>query len=54
MKRTIATVTFAFLGFMAQAQINFPSMEAQIKSAELAAPSKKREAATIYGYSPKG
>lgn len=53
MKRTIASITFVLSGFMALAQ-DAPSVEAQIKSAELAAPSEKRQGATIYGYNAKG
>ncbi len=54
MKRTFAIASLLLLGFCSQAQTKVPTAEVQIKGAVLAAPSDKREAATIYGYSPKG
>jgi hypothetical protein len=49
---------FTFLAFqlavgIALAQTNIPPAESQIRSAVLAAPTDKRDAATVYGYADK-
>lgn len=50
MKTTLIILFFSLVTFSSLAQATFPSAEAQIKSAVLAAPADKREGATVYGY----
>lgn len=54
MKRASATAVLYLTFFSTQAQAQYPAPEAQIKAAVLAAPSDKREGATVYGYNQKG
>lgn len=53
--KKILTASFLFLvAFSAQGQTNVPAAEVQMKAAELAAPTEKREGAAVYGYDQKG
>ena len=54
MKNYILTSVFSFVLMSSQAQTAFPSVATQIKAGVLAAPSDKRAAATVYGYTEKG
>ena len=54
MKTTVIFITLQGLILSAMAQTpTLPSPDVQIKTAVLAAPADKRDAATVYGYSPK-
>ncbi len=50
MRTTLTVLFFSLLAFSTLAQTTFPSTEAQIKSAVLAAPADKKEGAAVYGY----
>ncbi|MFD2512545.1 hypothetical protein ACFSRY_01590 [Pontibacter locisalis] len=53
--KKILTASFLFLvALSAQGQTNVPAAEVQMKAAELAAPTEKREGAAVYGYDQKG
>lgn len=54
MKKTFAIFFFALAAFSAQSQTSVPPADVQIKTAELAAPTEKREGAAVYGYNQKG
>jgi hypothetical protein len=47
-------IIFTLVGFTGAFAQQIPSVEIQIKTAVLAAPSELREKAMVYGYSPKG
>jgi hypothetical protein len=53
MKTIFATTLLLFSAICLQAQ-QIPSAEAQVKAARLAAPTDKRDGATVLGYNPKG
>ena len=53
MKKKLSTILFAFVMGSSLAQGNIPSAATQIKAAVLAAPTDKRNAATVYGYNQK-
>lgn len=50
----VAASALFFIGYGARAQSQFPTAEAQIKGAVLAAPTEKREEAAVMGYNQKG
>ena len=54
MKKTFAIFFFALAAFSVQGQTSVPPADVQIKTAELAAPTEKREGAAVYGYNQKG
>ncbi len=53
MKTALTFVAFQLGVSIALAQTNIPPTESQIRSAVLAAPTDKRDAATVYGYADK-
>src|ERR1700712_1471091 len=51
MKSFLSILFVTQIGYVVVAQNNVPSAELQIKMALMAAPSDKRDSATVYGYS---
>ncbi|PIQ20276.1 MAG: hypothetical protein COW65_15955 [Cytophagales bacterium CG18_big_fil_WC_8_21_14_2_50_42_9] len=53
MKKLFLSIVVALVGVSSHSQGTLPGAAAQIKAAEMAAPSNKRSAATVYGYNQK-
>jgi hypothetical protein len=54
MKRLLVLLAICYLGDKALAQSRTPQVESQIKNALLAAPSDKKDGASVYAYSASG